>query len=357
MDMTHRERVLTSLRREEPDRVPLFYRDEPDVDQRLQQDLALSDREELLRYFDIDFRWVSPKYIGPDLFDVNTNRRRDIWGIEYEYVRFSERAGYWEAVTRPLADCEDPDDLADYPWPSLDWFDYSAIKEQVREYEEYAMMTAPGSATPGVFQVPIRTLLGEEKSLMDVVLNAELIAALVQHVLAFVLPFVDRMLDAAGGRIDFLRVGDDFGTQDGLLMGLSPWNTLIRPALDAIGEISKKHGAHYCLHSCGSVRQLIPAFIDIGVDVLDPLQVTAAGMIPAELKAEFGESLCFCGGVDEQELLRTSTPDDVEKGVHQLLDYMARGGGFFLGPTHNFQDDIPTENIVAMYEAAQRWEY
>jgi uroporphyrinogen decarboxylase len=91
------------------------------------------------------------------------------------------------------------------------------------------------------------------------------------------------------------------------------------------------------------------------VDVLDPVQVKATGMVPSELKAEFGDRLCFSGGVDEQELLPTGTPQDVRQAVFKLLDDMAVGGGFFLGPTHNFQADIPTENIIAMYKAAKEW--
>jgi uroporphyrinogen decarboxylase len=95
--------------------------------------------------------------------------------------------------------------------------------------------------------------------------------------------------------------------------------------------------------------------IETGVDVLDPLQVKAEGMIPEELKSEFGRRLCFSGGVDEQELLPRGTPEEVRNGVRGLLNVMSLGGGFFLGPTHNLQSDIPTENVVAMYEAARNW--
>jgi len=91
------------------------------------------------------------------------------------------------------------------------------------------------------------------------------------------------------------------------------------------------------------------------VDVLDPLQVKAKGMIPSELKKKYGKQICFSGGVDEQELLCRGSREDVEKAVKELLDVMMPGGGFFIGPTHNFQDDIPTENIVALYEAAKKW--
>ena len=345
------------MRHKEPDRVPFFYRDEPVVEKRLRQDLGLRNREELLKYFDIDFRWIAPEYVGPSLSDERTGRRRDIWGSEYKYVKFSERAGYWEAVNHPLINCNDPVALDDYPWPRLEWFDFSDMKEQAQRHDEYAIMTAPGFSSPGVFQAGIQKLVGEEKSLIDMIANPEFVNALVKHIMDFALPFSDRMLEAAGDRIDFFRIGDDFGTQQGLLMGPHHWGRFIQPALKAIGDVVKKHGAHYYLHSCGSVRELIPYLIEIGVDVLDPLQVRAAGMEPGELKAEFGDKLCFSGGVDEQELLPRGTPDEVRAGVHQLLNNMAPGGGFFVGPTHNFQDDIPTENIVAMYEAALSWRY
>jgi len=137
------------------------------------------------------------------------------------------------------------------------------------------------------------------------------------------------------------------------LFGKPQWHEFIRPTLAAMSRIPKRHGSYYYQHSCGAVRDLIPELIDVGVDVLDPLQVKAAGMSPAELKAEFGGRLCLSGGVDEQELLPRGTPDQVARAVGELIDVMAPDGGFILGPTHNFQADIPTENILAMYRAAR----
>jgi len=185
--------------------------------------------------------------------------------------------------------------------------------------------------------------------------NPEFFDALVQHVLQFQLPLIERMFQAAGGRINFFRIGDDFGTQRGLLISPETFRRRLQEPLRAMAEAAKRHGAFYYQHCCGGIRELIEDLIETGVDVLDPVQVKAAGMVPAELKAEFGDRLCFSGGVDEQELLTTGTPQDVRTGVFRLLDDMARGGGFFLGPTHNFQVDIPTENIVAMYDAARQW--
>ncbi len=164
--MNHRERVLCAMRHEQPDRVPLFYRDVPEVEQRLRKDLGLETRDQLLDYFDIDFRWVAPEYIGPALMDEKTGIKRDIWGVEYRYTKFSKTDGYWNPVTNPLKDVQDPSDLADYPWPKLEWFDFSTLEAQCDTYKGYAIMTAPGFASPGILQCPIQPLISDERSLI-----------------------------------------------------------------------------------------------------------------------------------------------------------------------------------------------
>lgn len=354
--MTPRQRVLTALRHEEPDRVPLFYRDVPEVNDRLLRDLSLPDRDALLGYLDIDFRWVGPRYVGPDLEDEPTGHVHDIWGVEYEYIPMDGGGRYLHAVCHPLVDVTDPAVLDDYPWPRLDWFDFTTLPGQVARYDNYAIMTAPGDASPGVLTT-MQSLLGEERAWTDMIVNPTFFRALADRILAFEMPFIDALFTAAGGRIDFFRIGDDYGTQQGLLVGPALWRAFLRPGLEAMAAVARRHGAFYYHHSCGSVRELIPSLIDLGVDVLDPVQVGARGMVPAELKREFGHRLSFSGGVDEQQLLNHGSPDEVRAGVRSLLDDMGHGGGFFLGPTHNLQCDIPTENVVAMYESACQWRY
>jgi len=355
--MNPRERVLTALGRAEPDRVPVFYRDVSEVGARLIRELGLRDREDLLRFFEVDFRWIGPDYVGPPLEDAQSGVKRDIWGVPHKYMSFSETAGYWEVESHPLENCDDPNDLDDYQWPSLDWFDFSTLKDQVAGYDDFAIMNAPDYSSPGILQCPIQKLVGDEKGLIDMAANPDFFDALVSRIQEFQLPFVDRMLSAAGGRIDFFRIGDDFGTQRALLISPEMWRRRIQPALRALVDVAICHGAHCYLHSCGAVGDLIPDFVDTGIEVLDPVQVKAAGMEPKSLKAQHGDKMCFSGGVDEQQLLSKGTPRQVREGVFQLLDDMARGGGFFVGPTHNLQDDIPTENIVAMYDAARNWSY
>ena len=192
-----------------------------------------------------------------------------------------------------------------------------------------------------------------ERTMTDMLLNPGFFHALAERILEFNLAFIERLYEVAGSRIDFFRIGEDYGSQNGLLFGKAQWHEFIRPTLEALSRIPKQHGSYYYHHSCGAVRELIPELVEVGVDVLDPLQVKATGMVPAELKAEFGDRLCFSGGVDEQELLPRGTPEEVAAAVGELTAVMASGGGFFLGSTHNFQADIPTENIVAMYEAGE----
>jgi uroporphyrinogen decarboxylase len=335
---------------QETDRVPLFYRDVPVVDARLRQDLGLASRDELLEQLQIDFRWVEPAYVGPSLEDETTGRRRDIWGVEYAWIE-AGHGGQWEPVAFPLAEVDDPAALDDYPWPKLEWFDFQAVDAPLQRYSDYAIMTAPGVASPGVLST-IQFLLGMERTLTDMLVNPAFFHGLAGRILDFNLGFIERFYDVAGDQIDFFRIGDDYGTQRGLLFGKPQWHEFIRPTLAAMSRIPKQHGSYYYHHSCGAVRDLIPELMAVGVDVLDPVQVKAAGMVPAELKAEFGSRLCFSGGVDEQELLPRGTPEQVAQGVRELIDVMAPGGGYFLGPTHNFQADIPTANILAMYEAA-----
>ncbi len=349
---THKERVLKSLAHIETDRVPFMYRDVPEVRKRLKKELGFTKDDELFEYLDIDFRWVEPKYIGPKL-ELDNGHKRDIWGVEWKFTKFSEGAGYWNEVDQPLKEAQTIEDLEKYNWPQLDWYDFSDLENECDKYQDYAIMTAPGVASPGIFQTPIQPLIGTERSLIEPLINPDFFMALIDKIMAFQIPFIEKMMDSAKGKIDFFRIGDDFGTQQGLLMDIEMWIQFIQPSLRKMADTAKKYGAHYYQHSCGSIRDLIPSFIETGVEVLDPVQVKAYRMDPAELKAEYGQKLCFSGGVDEQELLPHGTPKDVTAGVKQLLHDMSSGGGFFLGPTHNFQEDIPSENILAMYEAAR----
>lgn len=354
--MTPKQRVLQGVRHKEPDRIPLMYRDVPEVRARLLKDLDCKDDEELFQLLEIDFRWVEPAYIGPSLDDCGQGRKKNIFGVEYTYQR-NASGGYWEPVSFPLEKEHDPAVLKDYPWPKVQWFDFSVLDGQLESYKDYAVMTAPNiCCSPGVLQT-IQDLFGMEKALADMYLNPEFWHETAKYIMEFNLSFLTRLFEEAKGRIDFFRIGEDYGTQRGLLFSIDHFKQFLAPHNAAMVKIAKDHGAYYYHHSCGGIREMIPSLIDIGVDVLDPVQVLAQGMSPESLKRDFGDVLCFSGGVDEQELLPHGTEDEVSSYVSSLLDTMAPGGGFIIGPTHNFQEDIPTQNIIALYDAAKRWSY
>lgn len=350
--MTHKERVLNALNHKETDRVPFMYRDVPEVRSRLKRDLNLKTDEELFQYLDIDFRWVEPEYKGKPLLNTSESKI-DIWGVEWKYTRFSESAGYWNEAYHPLAKIHNPDALDNYPWPTVDDWDFSLVEKKCDEYSEYAIMTAPGIASPGIFQYPVQNLIGVERSFIEPLMNPEFFQKLINKIVKFHVSFINNFFASANGKIDFFRIGDDFGTQQGLQIDIDTWQAYFQPAFKQMADTARKYGAHYYQHSCGAIRDLIPSFLAAGVEVIDPLQVKASGMIPAELKAEYGDLLTFSGGIDEQELLPNGSPEMIREEVKKMIATMASNGGYFLGPTHNFQDDIPTENILAMYQAGK----
>jgi uroporphyrinogen decarboxylase len=176
---------------------------------------------------------------------------------------------------------------------------------------------------------------------------------LIDKIVTFHVAFIDQFFASSNGKIDFFRIGDDFGTQQGLQIDIDTWEAYFQPAFKQMASTAKKYGGHYYQHSCGAIRDLIPSFLSAGVEVLDPLQIKATGMIPTELKTLYGNLISFSGGIDEQELLPNGTPEMVAKEVLKMIETMGANGGYFLGPTHNFQDDIPTENILAMYKAGK----
>jgi uroporphyrinogen decarboxylase len=161
-------------------------------------------------------------------------------------------------------------------------------------------------------------------------------------------------MSAAGPRIDIIWTSDDIAHQHGRLMSLKTWRDLVAPHHERLNRRIHELGARVMYHSCGAVRPFIPALIDIGVDVLDVLQFSAAGMDPSEIKASFGETLCFHGGMDVQSTLPFGSEEEVRRVTRERIDVLSRNGGYILAPTHNIQADTPPANIVAMYEEAVR---
>jgi uroporphyrinogen decarboxylase len=162
----------------------------------------------------------------------------------------------------------------------------------------------------------------------------------------------ERALPEVGEYVDVMMLGDDFAGQDRLLMSPRTWRKLIKPRLKALFDfMHSKSNAKLFLHSCGAVREIIPDLIEIGLDILNPVQVSAVGMDTAELKQEYGKDLVFWGGgVDTQNILPHGTPEQVRDEVRRRLDDLMPGGGLVFTPVHNIQSDVPAENLLTMWE-------
>jgi len=160
----------------------------------------------------------------------------------------------------------------------------------------------------------------------------------------------ERALKTGSGRIDILWIGDDYGTQSGLLMSPEKWRKLFFPKLKDMCDLGHKYAAKIMLHSCGSTRLLWPDLIEAGVDIYDTVQPEAANMDPAELKRDFGDRICFHGSISTQRTLPFGTTQQVAAEVRLRVETVGRNGGLIVAPAHNIQPDTPLENILALYK-------
>ena len=350
--MISRERVLTAANLGTPDRVPMDYHANPWVLARLRRDLGASSHKELLLRLHgdiVDLRGVvDPVYCGPVpyLRELGDGVRENFWGWRQKVVQTA--TGPEDCfVEFVLAGAASIDDLAKHRWPSPDWFDFSDFAARLQPWREFAVMATGAS----VFQHPT-FLRGTDNLLVDMAARPQMAHYLMDRFTDFYLGYFDRMFHAAGGRIDVLRAADDLGTQRGLFFSPEMFRTFIKPRLAKLVDLAHGHGVKFMFHSCGAVRPLIEDMIEIGVDVLDPLQAAAEGMDPQGLKDSYGQRICLHGGICTQYLLPRATPDEVRKEVRRRVQILGAGGGYILAPCHVLQTDVPTENILAMSETA-----
>jgi len=197
---------------------------------------------------------------------------------------------------------------------------------------------------------------GFENWLMDLKLNKAFVHALLERATEVQMQMNARLLEAVGEYVDIVHVADDLGGQPGPLLSLATYRELIKPYQARIFAALKAQApVRLMLHSCGSVAAFLGDLIDIGVDILNPVQVSAAGMDTAVLKREFGRHLCFWGGVDTQTVLPFGTPEEVRAEVRRRISDLAAGGGYVLAAVHNIQKEVPPANVLAMLDAAREY--
>jgi uroporphyrinogen decarboxylase len=370
--MTSRERVLAALEHREPDRVPIdvcpgsFSTIIGQGYERLKAHLGV---ESATRYMKRKSRTVvlderialrlhvdtRPLLLGsPDGWhDVYTpdGSFRDEFGVVWQKAG----EGHYAPTGNPLRDAT-LTDLDAFPWPDpLNPGRIRSLREQARRMQEETPYAVVLSLPVGFVHLS-QYLRGYEQWLMDIVLNPGFLDTLLDRTLDWWLAMSGAVLDQAGPFVDIVAFGDDVAFQDRPMLDLARYRRLLKPRHRRMIQLIKSRSpAKVLYHSCGAVKSLIPEFIDIGVDALNPIQVSSAGMDTAELKALFGNQISFWGGIDTQHVLPRGTPDEVRAEVRRRIRDLAPGGGYVLASVHNIQEDVPPQNILAMVDEA--WEF
>ena len=351
--MTSRERVLSALAHVEPDRVPINYACNPGIDARLKAHYGLrrDDDEGLWQALGVDIAGVAAPYVGPRLHPEVPCRQVDIWGVRTRWVAH-ESGGYWDFGDFPLQGAS-VEEVAAWPLPSPDDFDYAVIPELGARLDRYCLHI--GFAGTGCIINRISKLRGMENVLMDLLTDEPATMLLIQRKQEIELEIVRRSIEASQGRADLLWMGEDLGTQLGPMVSLDLYRRQMRPWHQRFVDLAKSYGLRVMFHCCGSSSWAFADFIEMGIDCVETLQPEAVGMAPAYLKATYGERLAFHGCISTAGPVATGTVEETVVDCRRTLTIMMPGGGYCYAPTHQLQDNSPTENVVAMYEVGREW--
>ena len=367
--MTPRERLLRALNHEEPDRVPLdlggtstsietipFDNLKNYLGKSWETRNFLRDHveppEEMLQMFGIDTRYI--RINPPSNFKAHIqadNSYIDEWGTKWKKP---ESSYYWDPVDYPLKEAT-TEDLETYPWPDPDDSGrYAGLKEkakQLRESSEYAIIA--DIPVFGIMDYACLLLRGPEQFYMDVMLDRPFVLKLFEILLNLHLKFFKNYLEAVGKFVDVIMVAEDLGGNNGPLISPKHYRELLKPFSAKLWKFIKENtDAYLFIHCCGGVYEFIPDLIELGIDALNPVQVSAKDMDTKRLKENFGNALTFWGAIDTQNILPFGTPEDVENEVKKRIADLASGGGYVLTAVHNIQPDVRPDNIVRMYESA-----
>lgn len=379
--MTHRERLRTALAHQEPDHVPYDLGSMGATGimgpayQRFRQYLGLPEKpvriwnvmtqladcdEDLLQSLHVNVRRLPQG--GPSKWKLEIVKQDglksyvDEWGITF--CMPAEGGFYFDPRGHPLASAETVEDIERYPWP--DPADPARFEGMVEQARRIVGTTGAGVSAralcPGALEIG-QWLRGFDTFMMDLALNPDLAQALIEKITDLKIAYWDALLPQVKDWVDVVGESDDLGHQCAPLISLETYRKFLKPAHTRIFSAIRQHtDAPIFFHTCGSVYNFLPDLIEAGINILNPVQVSAAKMDTKILKREFGDVLTFWGGgCDTQRILPRGTLQEIRDEVKRRIDDLAPGGGFVFTPVHNIQADIPPENIMAMWEAW--WEY
>jgi len=378
--MNARERLLAALNHKEPDKVPfdigstpvtgiaktaytnlLKYLGMPEEEVKffdvIQQIVVPS--EAFLQKFEVDVRNVSSNNPSNWKLEINDEGEyytfRDQWNIKW---RMPKNGGfYFDMVEHPLADALDEEEIEKFEYPDADDpARYEGIREKALEIRNRGYGVVMTSISAGIFELG-GWLRGYANFYADLAGDPGMACKVMDKALEVKMKYWEKVLDIAGDVIDVVQEADDLGSQDRMLISPEMYRKYIKPRhKELFNFIHSKTDAKIFVHSCGCFREVIPDLIEVGVNIINPVQFNVSGMDSESLKKEFGRDLVFWGGgVDTQRILPKGTVQEVKDCVKRQIETLAPGGGFVFNTVHNIQADVPPQNIVAMWETLQEY--
>lgn len=376
MPLTSRERVLTALNHEPPDCVPLVlgvsnatsikmgaYRQVKKLLGVESEDRYLYDWPELgtarldettLRRLGSDVRGVWDSHPADNM---RQNRARephtpfiDSWGIG----QIELTPGEWFPAIHPLAEAITGADLAEFDWPDMDdptrVAGVRARAARLATENEFAILATPWLLFPLERAFALQRM---DNFLLNLAERPDFAEALLQKIAALCKTLMAHFLRELGDHVDMIKIGDDIGTQTSLLMSPTMYRRRVKPIhADYIAFIKARTNARVFFHTDGNVFPLLDDFVEIGVDVLNPIQTSAGQMADLQsLKTRYGKELVFCGAIDTHRILPYGTPAEVRAEVRRVIETLGPGGGYMLAAVHTIMNDVPAENILAMVNA------
>jgi len=351
--MKPRDRVITAFAHKVPDRVPIDYHANTEIDLRFKAhfNLAPDDREGLLQKIGVDFRHAYAPFVGPDLHHPPQDTRVNMWGATMKWIEHAA-GGYWDYDGWPLANAT-LDEVEAWPMPSPDHFDYDQVARDCRDHDDYFLVVGGAGIGDVINQTGmLRTM---EQVLVDLLTDEPAGLRLIDRRNDIEFEWMRRTIEATDGRADMLMIGEDLGSQRGPLLSLELFRKHIRPRLARFVELGREYNLPVMMHSDGSVDWVYPDLIDMGITAVDAVQIECAGMEPKSLKKRFGDKLSFHGVWPTTGMLSAGNVDEAAREVRDTLDAMMPGGGFAISPAHSIQSITPTENLVAAYETIHRY--
>ena len=344
--MTSKERVKVSLAWREPDRCPIQTYLTPEIRQQLVEHLGDQDVEARLG---VDFRGVGAPYRGP-IRPTHDGIFYDFWGVGFKMVRHEAGGEYPEAFDLALAKLATMDEVARYPWPDPDAFDYSGLEAACDAVGDFAVCCG-GAGMPDILNGVSRGR-GMEQVMIDIATGDEVGLEIIRRRVDICHRILRRTLQAGRGKIDILCIGEDMGNQNGRMFSPRDFAEVFRPALQRFIDLGHEFGAKVMCHSCGDTHEIMPDLIDMGLDVLDAMQPEPRGMRVDAIRAVCKGKMAFCGLISTQDTLPFRSEAACRAEARHRLDVVARGGGYIFSPAHCIQAGTPLRNVLAIYEEA-----